>query len=301
VSAGAGAARAALVVGLALAIGSVAPAAPAAAQGARAQSALSFTTYRERVEPIFLKARAGHGPGLSACVSCHAHSATAFKLEPPQEAGGRVFWSEEQSRKNFDRIARLVVPGAPDQSRLVMEALGSEAGSTAYHAGGIYWRSREDPEWRALADWVGAAAPTAAASAATAAPTLDFEFFRTCVQKVFLKKRPGLARCSNCHDQAPRNFTAPLAAGQAIWNEELSRMNYDVLRRFIVPGEPTASRFLMHPLEHEAGGDSYHAGGRHWKSQDDPEWQMLAAWVRGETPKCVVDDAATASGGEGER
>jgi hypothetical protein len=58
-------------------------------------------------------------------------------------------------------------------------------------------------------------------------------------------------------------------------------------------GSPTTSRFLMHPLAHEAGGDPYHAGGRHWRSQDDPEWQMLAAWVRGETPRCVLDDAAT--------
>ena len=32
-----------------------------------------------------------------------------------------------------------------------------------------------------------------------------------------------------------------------------------------------------------AGGDRFHAGGKHWKSQSDPEWQILAAWVRGQT------------------
>ena len=37
----------------------------------------------------------------------------------------------------------------------------------------------------------------------------------------------------------------------------------------------------------EAGGDNYHSGGRRWFSQDDPEWQMLAAWVRGEEPQCT--------------
>ena len=24
-----------------------------------------------------------------------------------------------------------------------------------------------------------------------------------------------------------------------------------------------------------------------WLSQDEPEWQMLAAWVRGEEPRCL--------------
>jgi hypothetical protein len=38
---------------------------------------------------------------------------------------------------------------------------------------------------------------------------------------------------------------------------------------------------LMHPLAAAAGGDPFHAGGKHWTSQSDPEWQTLAAWVRG--------------------
>jgi hypothetical protein len=38
----------------------------------------------------------------------------------------------------------------------------------------------------------------------------------------------------------------------------------------------------MHPLAREVGGDHFHAGGKHWKTKSDPEWQMLAAWVRGE-------------------
>jgi hypothetical protein len=39
---------------------------------------------------------------------------------------------------------------------------------------------------------------------------------------------------------------------------------------------------LKHPLATEAGGDAFHAGGKHFKSQDDPEWQTLAAWARGQ-------------------
>ena len=48
------------------------------------------------------------------------------------------------------------------------------------------------------------------------------------------------------------------------------------------PGLPTRSRLLMHPLAYEGGVDYAHNGPRRWRSMDDPEWQMLAAWVRGE-------------------
>jgi hypothetical protein len=39
----------------------------------------------------------------------------------------------------------------------------------------------------------------------------------------------------------------------------------------------------MHPLAASAGGDPFHTGGKHWTSQSDPEWQVLAAWVKGQT------------------
>ena len=39
---------------------------------------------------------------------------------------------------------------------------------------------------------------------------------------------------------------------------------------------------LVHPLDEKAGGDFFHNGGKHWTSQNDPEWRTLAAWVRGE-------------------
>jgi hypothetical protein len=35
------------------------------------------------------------------------------------------------------------------------------------------------------------------------------------------------------------------------------------------------------PLAEAAGGTAFHPGGKHWTSQDDPEWQALADWVRG--------------------
>jgi len=129
-------------------------------------------------------------------------------------------------------------------------------------------------------------APQTPQPAAPAVPTLDFEFFKVRVQPIFLTKRPGSARCYVCHrGTGGVNYLQILAPGAATWDDEQSRKNFDAVRRFVRPGNPTGSRLLMHPLAEEAGGDEFHGGGRHWMSQDNPEWKMLAAWVRGETLK----------------
>lgn len=122
---------------------------------------------------------------------------------------------------------------------------------------------------------------------------VSYEFFRDRVQPIFLAKRPGHARCVECHDnQTPR--VQELLPGATTFNEEQSRKNFDAWKQLVVPGEPTASRMLMHPLAKEAGGDPFHAGGKHWKSQSDPEWQILASWVRTGTPVAAVSSGAAA-------
>jgi hypothetical protein len=116
---------------------------------------------------------------------------------------------------------------------------------------------------------------------AAAADALDFEYFKTRVQPIFLKKRPGHARCISCHaGRTPMPLQHLPSAGSA-WNEDDSRKNFEVVRRMVVPGS-MKSRLLVHPLAPDAGGDLFHNGGKHWTSQSDPEWQLLAAWVRGE-------------------
>jgi hypothetical protein len=125
-------------------------------------------------------------------------------------------------------------------------------------------------------------APPAPASA----PALDYEVFKTRVQPIFLNKRPGNARCYICHrGTGGVNYLQVLSPGATTWDEEQSRKNFESVRRFVSPGNPTRSRLLMHPLAEEAGGDEFHGGGRHWTSQDNPEWKILAAWVRGEAGK----------------
>jgi hypothetical protein len=113
------------------------------------------------------------------------------------------------------------------------------------------------------------------------AADLDFEVFKTSVQPVFLQKRKGLARCYVCHSQGTSFRLQPLAPGSSSWTDEESRRNFEAVQRLVVPGNPQASRLLTMPLAAEVGGVAFHPGGKHWTSQDDPEWQALAAWVRG--------------------
>jgi YVTN family beta-propeller protein len=121
-----------------------------------------------------------------------------------------------------------------------------------------------------------------ALQAAAPSPTLDFEFFKTRVQPIFTAKRPGHARCISCHATGTPMRLQPLRPGSDAWTEEESRRNLEAVRREVVPGNPAASRLLRHPLAEDAGGDTFHNGGKHWLSQNDPEWQTLASWVRGQ-------------------
>jgi hypothetical protein len=112
-------------------------------------------------------------------------------------------------------------------------------------------------------------------------PTLDFEFFKTRVQPIFLAKRPGHARCVACHGQGTTLRLQPLSPGSTSWTDDESRQNFDAVQR--VARDGMKSRLLVHPLDEKAGGDFYHSGGKHWTSQTDPEWQTLRTWVLGQT------------------
>jgi hypothetical protein len=111
------------------------------------------------------------------------------------------------------------------------------------------------------------------------AQTLDYETYKTTVEPVFIKKRPGHARCVACHSAANNAFRLqPLPEG-AVWTDEQSRMNFEVVKKLVNSKNPQASLLLMHPLSHEAGGDEFHSGGRQFLSKDDPDWKAIAAWA----------------------
>ena len=124
--------------------------------------------------------------------------------------------------------------------------------------------------------------------AAQVAPSPDFEFFKSRVEPIFLKKRPGHARCYFCHvvesgaNAAETAFhLEKLSPGSTFWSEEQSLRNFEVVSRLVTPGEPLSSLLLKHPLARDAGGDISHGGGRQFASQNDPDWLTLAEWVRG--------------------
>ena len=126
-------------------------------------------------------------------------------------------------------------------------------------------------------------AQSANQAASPSAQSLDFGFYKTGVEPIFMKRRASLARCSVCHARSTNRFRLEkLSPGSSTWTEEQSRQNFQFVSQLVVPGDPNASRLLMHPLAPEAGGDANHNGGRHFESQNDPDWQTLAAWVRGQ-------------------
>lgn len=110
---------------------------------------LDFETYRTKVEPIFLKKRPTH----ARCVVCHEGNRTAFRLEALPE--GQTVFTPEQSKKNYDNITRLVINKQnPEQSALLKHPLAEEAGGDDFHSGGRQFASKDDPDWKTLADWV---------------------------------------------------------------------------------------------------------------------------------------------------
>ena len=121
------------------------------------------------------------------------------------------------------------------------------------------------------------------ASAANA--SLNYAFFKAKVEPVFLTKRDGHTRCVVCHTFNNAAFhLVPLSPGSTAWNEEQSRMNFELIKRVAMPGY-LESKLLVHPLAEEAGGDPHHGGGQQFGSKEDPAWLTLKAFVQGEMVK----------------
>jgi hypothetical protein len=239
-------------------------------------AAADIQAYRNTVEKVFLTDRGGTIGGMAACVMCHTwQTSLRFRLETPATDAG---WTVEQSRKNFDVVTKLVNTAAPATSRLLLKPLDPSSGGMT-HTGGTYWQSRNDPEYIALLNWISSL--PADRYVAKADPPIDFDFFRACVQPVFANPREGHIKCSNCHAGGLIGF-APVPQNGKDWNDQEAKRAFATISRLIIGGNPEESRFLLKPLHPDGGGSYTHNGPRRWQSRSDPEWQMLAGWVRGE-------------------
>jgi formylglycine-generating enzyme required for sulfatase activity len=247
----------------------------AAAQAAAFPTAADVEVFRNTVEKVFMADRGGTMPGYASCVMCHTwQTKVRLSLETPATDAG---WTVEQSRRNFDVVTKLVNTRNPESSRILMKPLAADAGGVT-HTGGTYWKSKNDPEYVALLQWIRSLPADRYVPAQE--PALDFEFFRTCVQQVFANPREGQIRCSNCHSGGIIGF-APAPQRGSAWTDEEARRAFQAVSRVIVPGNPEQSRFLLKPLHPDGGGSYAHNGVRRWQSRDDPEFRMLADWVRG--------------------
>jgi hypothetical protein len=121
------------------------------AAGIAAGQSLDFEVYRSKVEPIFLKKRPTH----ARCVVCHSGGGNAFRLQPL--APGATSWTEEQSRKNFEAVSKLINFKNIENSPLLKHPLAEAAGGDEFHSGGRQFKSKNDPEWKAIYDWARSA------------------------------------------------------------------------------------------------------------------------------------------------
>ena len=112
---------------------------------------LDYAYYKARVELIFLKKKDGH----TRCVVCHSESNNFLKLQPLPH--GAKTWTDEQSRQNYEAVSKLVNPGQPMVSRLLMHPLAPEGGGDVFHSGGRQFMSTKDPDWKTIAAWVNGA------------------------------------------------------------------------------------------------------------------------------------------------
>ena len=115
-------------------------------------ASLDFEVFKTQVQPIFLERR----QGFTRCVVCHSEGNVVF-LQPLSP--GATTWNEEQSRLNFAAVSKLVTPGEPLKSRLLLHPLEPAAGGDEFHNGGRQFSSQNDSRFQTIAAWVRGEAP----------------------------------------------------------------------------------------------------------------------------------------------
>src|SRR5262245_49807867 len=182
--------------------------------------------FRRDIEPLLTRDRGGSLSGYAACVMCHTwQTSLRFRLEIPATDAG---WTSDQSSRNLEMLTKVVNTTSPENSRLLLKPLDPAAGGLG-HTGGTYWTSREDPEYQMVLKWIRSL-PAGRYAPPRDVP-IDFEFFRSCVQKVFRNPRDGHIKCSNCHAAGMIGFAPVPAEGRNEWNDREAREAFQVIMR----------------------------------------------------------------------
>src|SRR2546430_7059840 len=101
----------------------------AAQEPSASRPSLDYEFFKTRVEPIFAKKR---WPDHARCYVCHEvsrHGGGPLSLE--RLPAGASSWTEEQSRINFQVVSKLVTPGNPLTSPLLLMPLAPKGGGLA--------------------------------------------------------------------------------------------------------------------------------------------------------------------------
>ena len=130
--------------------------------------------------------------------------------------------------------------------------------------------------WLPLLAWPAVSQQTAPGSATST--SLDYEFFKTRVQPIFMAKRAGNARCISCHAPARRcdcsRSRREARHGATRTRARTSRRSAG--RRARQPEEQAAASIRSRK---RPAATSITTAASTGDSQNDPEWQTLEAWV----------------------
>ncbi len=120
----------------------------ASALPSRSAATLDYDYFKAKVQPIFLAKRPGHAP----CIVCHSEANNQLHLQ--RLPAGQTTWDEEDTRKNFDTVSKIVnAADDPLQSKILIHPLAPEAGGDAFHSGGRQFATKNDPAWKTIAAW----------------------------------------------------------------------------------------------------------------------------------------------------
>src|SRR5258708_13986551 len=106
-----------------------------------------------------------------------------------------------------------------------------------------------------LAAWVRHPSQTTQAARPPSPPAdvLSFQTFASRVEPVFLKERPGHARCYGCHSDNNRSFhLEKLSPGPTNCTADQSQTNFKNILQHLISENPAATRFMIQPLAHAA-------------------------------------------------